>query len=56
MPTWTGPRRRPSYERGLRRTGTLAMIAAFAVAAPAGLLRPSKISDKRAQIRRSSSS
>ncbi len=50
MPTWTGHRRRPSIRAWARRTGTLAMIAAFAVAALAGPAQASKISDKRAQI------
>jgi peptidoglycan DL-endopeptidase CwlO len=50
MPTWTGHRRRPSARAWARRTGTLAMIAAFAVAALAGPAQASKISDKRAQI------
>ena len=50
MPTWTGHRRRPSARAWARRTGTLAMIAAFAVAALAGPAQANKISDKRAQI------
>jgi peptidoglycan DL-endopeptidase CwlO len=50
MPTWTGHRRRLSTRAWARRTGTLAMIAAFAVAALAGPAQADKISDKRAQI------
>jgi peptidoglycan DL-endopeptidase CwlO len=50
MPTWTGHRRRPSTRAWARRTGTVAMVAAFAVAALAGPAQASKISDKRAQI------
>src|SRR5438552_15852634 len=50
MPTRTGHRRRPSMRAWARRTGTMAMIAAFAVAALAGPAQANKISDKRAQI------
>jgi cell wall-associated NlpC family hydrolase len=50
MPTWTGQRRRLSTRAWARRTGTVAMVAAFAVAALAGPAQASKISDKRAQI------
>jgi len=50
MPTRTGQRRRPGMRAWARRTGTLAMIAAFAVAALAGPAQANKISAKRAQI------
>jgi cell wall-associated NlpC family hydrolase len=49
MPMRTGHRRRPSTSAWARRTGILAMFAAFAVAALAGPAQASKLSDKRAQ-------
>ena len=50
MPTRTGHRRRLTLRTWARRTGTLAMIAAFAVAALAGPAQANKISEERAQI------
>ncbi len=49
MPMRTGHRRRPSIRAWARRTGILAMFAAFAVAALVGPAQASKLSDKRAQ-------
>jgi peptidoglycan DL-endopeptidase CwlO len=50
MPMLTGQRRRLHSGRWTLRTGTLAMAAAFAVAALAGPAQASKISATRAQI------
>src|SRR6476646_3176184 len=51
MPSCAPQRRRSRVTTGVRRTGALVVIAAFAAAALAGPADASKISDTRAQVR-----
>ena len=51
MPSCAPERRRSRVTTGVRRTGALVVIAAFAAAALAGPADASKISDTRAQVR-----
>ncbi len=51
MPSCAPERRRSRVTTGVRRTGALVMVVAFAAAALAGPADASKISDTRAQVR-----